>query len=139
MKKNRQPLTGAIPEVFSETPTEVMQDENDAIQSLASPDMEALLKSPKLPDIYSELDVDVRGKVLSKKTYYSSLSRFTPYLIKNLLFISNSAYSTPRDRIQASKILLDKIMPSLEAQHIQLDGDNVQGLVIVKADKAKDG
>jgi hypothetical protein len=137
MKKSRKARTRPIPEVFSENVTDKMQQETDIKEYIAtSPQLEAL-QSPKLPETYATLDTEVREKLLSRNNYYSVISRFTPYLIKNLLFISNSVNSSNRDKLQASKILLDKIMPSLEAQHVQIDS-NVEGLVIVKSTKDKD-
>ena len=131
-KKKSTPI---LKEVFADEPTDIIAEERQAYEGLEGEG--GTIKQPVLPEIYNRLPQVDMNKTLSQRSIYSALSKFTPFLVQNLLYIAQSPQASKRDQIQASKILLDKIMPSLEAQHIQLDGDKVQGLVIVKATKDK--
>jgi hypothetical protein len=122
-------------EVFKETKLSQLEEANEG-KFPTIRGQKSYLEAPRLPEYYNTLTQEGKDKVLSKVNWYSKLQKFTPYLIQNLLYISATSESSTRDKIQATKILIDKIMPSLEAQHIQLD-NNVQGLVIVKSSSDK--
>ena len=119
-----------IPNVFDDTPKDKIRDEKRAYKALETE--ESNIKSPELPEKYNKLDNIDTSKTLSRKALYSVLTNFTPYLIQNLLYISNSPTSSNRDKVQASKILLNKILPDLQANQIQLETNSLESLVIVK-------
>jgi hypothetical protein len=122
--------------VFADTPKDKIDDEIKAYKHV-SPRGEDAQNAPKLPDAYNRLDGVDTSKSFSRQGLYTAITKFTPYLIKNLLYLSKSPNSSNRDKIQASKILLDKVMPNLEAQHVQMESDSLQSLVIVKSSKKK--
>lgn len=142
---NKEPqVMQSVPEVFPDDKVEITVTDdgevkktyesvpNDKILSLKVND-DFTLDSPRLPEYYNRLSSIDTSKVLSKNKVYSMIEKFTPYLIQNLLYLSQHPQSSPRDRAQATKILIDKILPNLEASQIQLDTNNLQSLVIVKA------
>lgn len=91
-----------------------------------------------LPDVYEELNnLDDRGN-LSRSMLYSKLSRCTPYLLKRLLYESQSSSNPPAVRVQAAKVLLDKVMPNLEATNMSINSEDIQSLVIVKTNKKRE-
>ena len=126
-----------IKNIFEDTPKDQIEDEKKAFKALA-PEGQKSPTAPELPDSYNKLDKMDLTKTLSRTGIYSTLTNFTPYLIKNLLYLSNSPTSSNRDQIQATKILLDKVIPNLESKHVQLETDTMQSLVIVKANTKKD-
>lgn len=133
-----------LPEVFAESEAEIIHKQNKRVRDVVL-DTEAInetdsltIEPVKLPEHYKSFSVEKPRNTLSQKALYTKIQAFTPYLIKSLLFLTQDPLASARDRIQASRILLDKVMPNLNAEHIKLEADNFQSLVIVKAKKEEE-
>jgi hypothetical protein len=148
MKKKSQ-VVQSIPEVYPDAEVDVGITDDGEVKKTDKSHKEKVfgmgvglgleLDSPILPEYYNRLSQVDMSKTLSKSRVYQMIERFTPYLVQNLLYLSQHPNASVRDRAHASKILLDKILPNLEASQVQLNSDNLQSLVIVKSNtKDKD-
>jgi len=121
---------GRIPEVFGKTEGDIIAAQNKSIEEFT--DRVSDLNNPSLPEFYKSIDVNAESKTMARTNLYANLSRFSPYLIKKLLYLTATKRVSEATNLRAAKILIDKIMPNLEASQVQVNHD-VQSLVIVKS------
>lgn len=90
---------------------------------------EAILEYP-IPIVFNEFDESKRN--ISHRDLYLKLQRLTPYLVKRLIFESYHPENPPSVRVKATATLLDKIIPNLSAEELNVNSEDLQALVIVK-------
>lgn len=90
---------------------------------------EAILEYP-IPIVFNEFQEEKRA--IPHKDLYLKLQRLTPYLVKRLIFESYHPENPPSVRVKAAQVLLDKIIPNLSAEELNVNSEDLQALVIVK-------
>ena len=120
------------PEDISKTkPTK--KPSKKAIRSLTPKQLEykgeAILEYP-IPIVFNEFQEEKRA--IPHKDLYLKLQRLTPYLVKRLIFESYHPENPPSVRVKAAQVLLDKIIPNLSAEELNVNSEDLQALVIVK-------
>ena len=120
------------PEDISKTkPTK--KPSKKAIRSLTPKQLErkgeAILEYP-IPIVFNEFQEEKRA--IPHKDLYLKLQRLTPYLVKRLIFESYHPENPPSVRVKAAQVLLDKIIPNLSAEELNVNSEDFQALVIVK-------
>lgn len=107
--------------------------EKKALRSLTKKQLErkgeAILEYP-IPIVFNEFDESKRA--IPHRELYLKLQRLTPYLVKRLIFESYHPENPPSVRVKASQVLLDKIIPNLSAEELNVNSEDLQALVIVK-------
>jgi hypothetical protein len=90
---------------------------------------DAILEFP-IPVVFNEFSEG--KKAISRRDLYLKLQRLTPYLVKRLIYESYNPENAPSVRVKASQVLLDKIIPSVSSEQVNISSDDLQSLVIVK-------
>ena len=120
------------PEDISKTKP-IKKPNKKALRSLTPKQLEykgdAILEYP-IPIVFNEFDEN--KKTIPHRELYLKLQRLTPYLVKRLIFESYHPENPPSVRVKASQVLLDKIIPNLSAEELNVNSEDLQALVIVK-------
>jgi hypothetical protein len=86
-----------------------------------------------IPTVYSQLlEMDTSAPI-ARSHIYQQLSRLTPYLVSRLVYESVNPDSRASDRIHAAEVLLNKVMPNLSAEQLEINPGELQSLVIVRS------
>lgn len=117
--------------VFDETVDTLNQAVNDGYEPTPESNTVTLQEQeagePPLPQLYNSLVSDGIRTVT-----YEQLATLTPYLVKKLLHISASNRYNKRLQLEATKILLDKSLPNLQAVKVDTNETDIRPLVIIK-------
>ena len=120
------------PEDIKET-KQAKKPDKKAMRSLTKKQLEykgdAILEYP-IPIVFNEFDESKRN--IPHRDLYLKLQRLTPYLVKRLIFESYHPENPPSVRVKATATLLDKIIPNLSAEELNVNSEDLQALVIVK-------
>jgi len=89
------------------------------------------------PRVFSKLVALEKCTNAKRKDVYEVIRDLTPYLLRRLVYESYKG-KTSFNRTQATKIILDKILPNVSASEVKLTTEDIQSLVIVKASNKSD-